>query len=611
MRRTVSSVAAAGAWALAWASLFAPTAKAVESEPVSKVKLCNPAETLCTEVTAGNRAKVDADVTSSVLPSGASTSSLQTTGNSSLSSIDTKTPALVSGRQPVDGSGVTQPISAASLPLPSGASTSALQTTGNTSLASIDTKTPALVSGRQPVDGSGVTQPVSQVGTWTVARSWALGLGTDSVNAAQSGTWTTGRTWTLLNSTDSVNAVQSGTWNINNVSGTVSLPTGAATSANQSTEITALQLIDDVPTAMNGAFVKGNPAMGQLDDTSTTAATEDNLAPWRITAQRAGHVNLRNASGTEIGTSGAPVRVDPTGTTAQPVTQSTSPWVTSDLADGSASGGTVAGKSILIGGQFNTTLPNLTTGQQAAIQIDANGRIVTSAITGFGAAFSFGDVSSSATTTTPVRRTAYTEPASTAAFSIKSASANDTAAGTGARTVTVTYMDSSYVMQTETVTLNGTACVNSVTTTARFIEKVTVVTAGSTGSNVGLLTLYTATACSTTVGTVAATDNQTFWAHHYVPTGKVCNVTGLSVNHNGTTVGSGAVFAIKSLPVSVANAVETQAGDFHRLYGQSSTAQRQYLSPIKIAGPARLVVYVTPETSSATVYRASIDYFEP
>jgi len=65
------------------------------------------------------------------LPSGASTSSLQTTGNTSLSSIDTKTPALVSGRVPVDGSGVTQPVSAASLPLPTGASTSSNQTNGN------------------------------------------------------------------------------------------------------------------------------------------------------------------------------------------------------------------------------------------------------------------------------------------------------------------------------------------------------------------------------------------------------------------------------------------------------------------------------------------------
>lgn len=43
-------------------------------------------------------------------------------------------------------------ISAASLPLPSGAATAAAQTTGNTSLASIDGKLPALASGRVPVD---------------------------------------------------------------------------------------------------------------------------------------------------------------------------------------------------------------------------------------------------------------------------------------------------------------------------------------------------------------------------------------------------------------------------------------------------------------------------
>jgi len=85
------------------------------------------------------------------LPTGASTSALQTTGNnslssidskittgnSSLSSIDTKTPALVTGRVPVDGSAVTQPISAASLPLPAGAATQA-------TLSSIDAKFSAL-----------------------------------------------------------------------------------------------------------------------------------------------------------------------------------------------------------------------------------------------------------------------------------------------------------------------------------------------------------------------------------------------------------------------------------------------------------------------------------
>jgi len=62
-------------------------------------------------------------------------------------------PALVSGRVPVDGSGVTQPVSASALPLPSGAATSALQTSGNTSLASLDTKIPSQqISGLLPVD---------------------------------------------------------------------------------------------------------------------------------------------------------------------------------------------------------------------------------------------------------------------------------------------------------------------------------------------------------------------------------------------------------------------------------------------------------------------------
>jgi hypothetical protein len=72
------------------------------------------------------------------------------------------------GQLSVDGSGVTQPISAAALPLPTGASTSSNQATiisntGNsaTSLSSIDTKVPALIGGRIPVvlpaGGSGLT----------------------------------------------------------------------------------------------------------------------------------------------------------------------------------------------------------------------------------------------------------------------------------------------------------------------------------------------------------------------------------------------------------------------------------------------------------------------
>jgi len=73
-----------------------------------------------------------------------------------LSAIHDKLPsALASDRLKVDGSGVTQPISAASLPLPTNAATQG-------TLANIMGQLPAaLVGGRLSVDGSGVTQPVS------------------------------------------------------------------------------------------------------------------------------------------------------------------------------------------------------------------------------------------------------------------------------------------------------------------------------------------------------------------------------------------------------------------------------------------------------------------
>ena len=47
---------------------------------------------------------------------------------------------------------------------------------------------------------------------------------------------------------------------------------------------------------------------------------EGDAGALRMTLSRALHANIRNASGTEIGTAAAPIRTDPTGTTGQPVT---------------------------------------------------------------------------------------------------------------------------------------------------------------------------------------------------------------------------------------------------------------------------------------------------
>jgi len=58
---------------------------------------------------------------------------------------------------------------------------------------------------------------------------------------------------------------------------------------------------------------------GCVFDDGLSALASGTLGTCRTTPNRAPHINLRNDAGTEIGTAGAPIRVDPTGTTTQSV----------------------------------------------------------------------------------------------------------------------------------------------------------------------------------------------------------------------------------------------------------------------------------------------------
>jgi hypothetical protein len=253
-----------------------------------------------------------------------------------------------------------------------------------------------------------------------------------------------------------------------------------------------------------------------------------------------------------------------------------------------------------------------TDGALSYLKVDGTGGLVTTTVSGFGSDFAFGDITSTSLTIKTVARTTYTEQTTNAQRSIASANAADTAAGTGARTVQIEYYDQTGAGPfTETVTLNGTTYVNTVATNICFIQSITVLTVGSGGVNAGILTLKAATAGGgATIGTVNATDNRTFWAHQYVATGKEMNITGIAVSHSGTTVGSGGVFIVRATTIS-ANSAALQVTDFIRLYGQASTFLRVYQSPIKVLGPAKVFLFVTPETATSTVYRGSIDFFIP
>lgn len=145
---------------------------------------------------------------------GTVTANIGTTGglalDATVSSMSAKLPTALGAQTTTASMAVniasdqTVNVAAASLPLPSGASTSANQTTANGSLSSIDGK-------------------LNSLGQKAMAASAPVVISSDQ---------------------SAIPSSQSGTWNINNVSGTVSLPTGAATSANQTTANSSLSNID-------------------------------------------------------------------------------------------------------------------------------------------------------------------------------------------------------------------------------------------------------------------------------------------------------------------------------------------------------------------------------
>lgn len=167
-------------------------------------------------LTTAGAARVDGSATtqpisasSLPLPTGAATSALQTSGNASLTTIagaiiaqgsttsgqtgelvlgavTTAAPSYTTGTSNplsltltgaarVDGSGVTQPISAASLPLPTGAATSALQTSGNATLTAISAQLPASLG---PQSSAGSLSVVQATGTTFSVSQATSGTGT-------------------------------------------------------------------------------------------------------------------------------------------------------------------------------------------------------------------------------------------------------------------------------------------------------------------------------------------------------------------------------------------------------------------------------------------------
>ena len=338
------------------------------------------------------------------LPTGASTSALQTSGNASLTSIDGKLPALVGGKVPVDVTfPATQAISAVSLPLPTGAAT-------ESTLSALNTKIPSnltVSATRLLVDGSGVTQPVSgSVGitgsvavtgplTDTQLRASAVPVSgtffqaTQPVSIASSVAVTGPLTDTQLRATP---VPVSGTVSVTGVAtettlsaintkipaspsqdrttaaapsatrlsdgtafykattpadtqpisaASLPLPSGAATSALQTTGNASLSSIDSKLTsplsvAQSGTWgVRAQDGVGNplaSFDLDNTGGTSFNLG---VTLR-----SLSNGTPIELGNASNPLRVDPTGTTTQPISAASLPLPTGAATSANQTNGT-------------------------------------------------------------------------------------------------------------------------------------------------------------------------------------------------------------------------------------------------------------------------------
>ncbi len=113
-------------------------------------------------------------------------------------------------------------------------------------------------------------------------------------------------------------------------------------------------------------------------------------------------------------------------------------------------------------------------------------------------------------------------PTTASVLKVSSTSADDTSAGTGARTVYIEGLNGSYNVVSETVILNGQTAVNT-TNSYMYVNQLYVVTVGSGGENAGVINVgtgvVTAGVPAVLYDLIAIGYNTRTTAHYCVPAG--------------------------------------------------------------------------------------------
>ena len=128
----------------------------------------------------------------------------------------------------------------------------------------------------------------------------------------------------------------------------------------------------------------------------------------------------------------------------------------------------------------------------------------------------------------------WTPPTSAGTISFASSSSADAAAGTGARTITITGLDASFVEVTETISLSGTTPV-ATANQYMIVHRVLVATAGTGNTNAGNITGTSTGGGTPVLAYVAAGRAQTTSSIFQVPAGKTAYMMELFVAGQSAT----------------------------------------------------------------------------
>lgn len=222
-----------------------------------------------------------------------------------------------------------------------------------------------------------------------------------------------------------------------------------------------------------------------------------------------------------------------------------------------------------------------------------------------------GYVATSSTAFTAVRASQVTEQSSNGQRSIVGGSGDDDVAGTGARKVRIRYYDEDLNGPfEEIVDTDGTTAVATVATDICYIESLEVVEVGSGETNAGTIWLRGDNAGGGgNVAVITAGEGRTWYAHHYVPAGRVCEVASILAAVEGLLLGdanSALFLMVQKLPA----ADQFQMQECQNIRLRSNDRTQEFRPGLMVAGPARILAYVRADDATARTHRVSMNVID-